>query len=369
MKGRRHHIVRRTQKIKSFFKQYERYLSGGAFIAGFIGDSLILPRIDFWGVYAILAVYLFFVMTAIALTLAFEASHPIKKYLTTIAPALPVVTQFFFGSLMSAIFVYYSRSATIIESGPFMFLLLVIFAGNEIFRGQLQRLEFQVSLLFFVMYMGMTFAVPVFFGAIGPQMFLLSGVVAVFIIVLYILFLRVFSSKTVARAKWFFVFCIGGILAVMNVLYFSHLIPPIPLSLRVAGIYHSIEKKNTTYIAMEEPMSVTERLIHSYPVVHITREPLYFFSAVFAPTTLETTIVHVWQFYDDDTKTWETKLRSAFPIAGGRDGGYRGYTIKNNVIPGHWRVRVETERGELLGSSTFVAVLATTPTIFTPRKL
>lgn len=369
MKVRRYVVAQRTQKIKSFFKQYERYLSGGAFIAGFIGDSLILPRIDFWGVYALLGVYLFFVMTAIALTLALEVAHPIKKYFTTIAPALPLVTQFFFGSLMSAIFVYYSRSATIVESWPFMMLLIIIFAGNEIFQSKLKRLEFQVSLLFFVIYMGMVFAVPVFFGAIGPYMFLLSGVVALIVAVLYILLLRIFSPKTIARAKWFFMLSIGGILVLMNVLYFTHLIPPIPLSLRVAGIYHSIERKNATYVAMEESVSVTRRLMYSYPVVHITREPLYFFSAVFAPTTLKTRIVHVWQYYDEDTKTWETKLRSAFAIVGGRDGGYRGYTIKNNVIPGHWRVRVETERGELLGSTTFVVLLATSPVLLTEKKL
>ncbi len=172
------------------------------------------------------------------------------------------------------------------------------------------------------------------------------------------------------RAKWVFAGSIGGILLIINVLYFTHLIPPIPLSLRAAGIYHSVVRtQEGAYRASGEKMSIFERLTHSYPVVHINGEPLYFFSAIFAPTTFSTSIVHVWQYYEEDTKTWTTKYHFTFPITGGRDEGYRGYSIKNNIIPGHWRVRVETTRGELLGSETFVVMLATSPILLEEQTL
>lgn len=351
--------------IKSFLKRNEGHLSGAAFIIGFIVDSLLLPRIDFWGAYALLGAYLLLIMTTILLTALHEANHSIKKYFNGIAPVLPIVTQFFFGSLMSAIFIYYSRSASIVESAPFMLLLLVVFVGNELFRERLRRLEFQIGLLFFITYMGMIFAVPVFMGATGPLIFLLSGAVAVVVIFFYILVLRFFTPNIIARGKRVFVWSISGILLVVNGLYFTHLIPPIPLSLRVAGVYHSLERTpEGIYKAQGEKMSLRDRITKAYPVVHITQEPLYFFSAIFAPTTFTTSIVHVWQYYEKDTKKWVTKSRSSFPIIGGRDGGYRGYSIKVNLIPGHWRVRVETIHGEVLGSVTFITVPATEPIVF-----
>ncbi len=45
--------------------------------------------------------------------------------------------------------------------------------------------------------------------------------------------------------------------------------------------------------------------------------------------------------------------RVSFPINGGRDGGYRGYTIKRNPIAGEWRVDFATADGHLLGRERF----------------
>ena len=38
---------------------------------------------------------------------------------------------------------------------------------------------------------------------------------------------------------------------------------------------------------------------------------------------------------------------------GGRDGGYRGYSIKNDVTAGKWRVNVKTGDGKLIGRVGF----------------
>ena len=40
-------------------------------------------------------------------------------------------------------------------------------------------------------------------------------------------------------------------------------------------------------------------------------------------------------------------------IFGGRDGGYHTYSIKGNIIPGLWRVDIETERGQIIGREEF----------------
>ncbi|MDO8590949.1 MAG: DUF2914 domain-containing protein, partial [bacterium] len=42
-----------------------------------------------------------------------------------------------------------------------------------------------------------------------------------------------------------------------------------------------------------------------------------------------------------------------FPIVGGRDEGFRGYSIKSSVFPGRWRVDVETAEKNLIGRVEF----------------
>lgn len=41
---------------------------------------------------------------------------------------------------------------------------------------------------------------------------------------------------------------------------------------------------------------------------------------------------------------------------GGREGGYRGYSVKGNLFAGEWRVNVTTERGQSLGRTSFTVV-------------
>ena len=89
--------------------------------------------------------------------------------------------------------------------------------------------------------------------------------------------------------------------------------------------------------------------------IHVSAgNPVYFYSAVFAPTRItETRIVHHWQYFDEKNGAWGTRSRIEFSISGGRDGGYRGYSLKTNMEPGLWRVRVETTRGQVLGQKSF----------------
>jgi len=82
----------------------------------------------------------------------------------------------------------------------------------------------------------------------------------------------------------------------------------------------------------------------------------YIFSAVFAPTALNTKIMHKWQYYDKYEGVWVTVSEIPFSIVGGRDGGYRGYSFKKNLFPGRWRVDVITEREQLLGRIYFKVI-------------
>ena len=53
------------------------------------------------------------------------------------------------------------------------------------------------------------------------------------------------------------------------------------------------------------------------------------------------------------TQKWELIDEIGFEVAGGRDEGFRGYTYKNKMMEGEWRVDVVTQEGLVLGIVKF----------------
>ena len=74
---------------------------------------------------------------------------------------------------------------------------------------------------------------------------------------------------------------------------------------------------------------------------------------MFAPIQLKTNVVHRWRRYDETAGTWRTESTVRFPIVGGREGGYRGYSTKSQPANGRWRVDIETPDGLLIGRVAF----------------
>ncbi|MBA3965895.1 MAG: DUF2914 domain-containing protein, partial [Nitrospirales bacterium] len=138
-------------------------------------------------------------------------------------------------------------------------------------------------------------------------------------------------------------------------LYFLNWIPPIPLSLKSGGIYHHIEKQQDQYLLTYEDgpwYAVWKRSDNRVG----TDTPVYSFSSVFAPITLHTTIYHHWEWRPlTESAEFITTDRIPISITGGREHGYRMYTMKQRLQPGEWRVNVEAEDGRLIGRIAFSA--------------
>ena len=84
-----------------------------------------------------------------------------------------------------------------------------------------------------------------------------------------------------------------------------------------------------------------------------TGEPIYAFSAIFSPKGLNTTIIHEWQYYDENQKKWITDRKINLPVVGGRDGGFRTYSKRPNLGAGRWRVNIKTTEGQTIGHLRF----------------
>jgi hypothetical protein len=181
-------------------------------------------------------------------------------------------------------------------------------------------------------------------------------VLALFLQVVMRIFPELYTRSM--RGIWLAVF---GIFVSFHALYFTNTIPPVPLSLKEIGVYHQVTRAEQGYlVSYEEPSRFefwrsTARTFHRAP-----QESVYCFSAVFAPTRLRTNIYHSWQ-RKTEGGAWVRDSYIGFSLAGGRDEGYRGYTMKSNIADGEWRCVVETEGGKVVGETYFSVQTVSTP--------
>ena len=352
----------RYNKIKNFYVKYERRITPVAFFVGFIWDSITLQEIDFWLQNIVFIVYLSLAASSITFINAYESGRVKGKIADKFSNFMPIVMQFVFGGLFSAFLVFYSRSTSVLASWPFLLVIVGLFVGNEFFRKRYQRLTFQISIFFVTLFFYSVFALPIVVGSIGTLVFIGSGIVALICVAAVLFGISKIIPGRIAQARRSLTLSIGAIYAVFNVFYFTNLIPPIPLSVADSGIFQSLEPFKTgeyIYRVRYESQPWYMRFRDVYDTVRITPgQPLYSYSAIFAPTKINTTIYHRWSYFDEIKGDWVQMSRIPFSIAGGRENGYRGYTIKYNVKPGKWRVDVINERGQILGRKTFNVVNA-----------
>jgi len=185
--------------------------------------------------------------------------------------------------------------------------------------------------------------------------FVLSGIVSLFFIFLFSRALFKVVPKRYEQSRINLRVAIISIFALINILYFSNLIPPIPLALKVSGVYYFVEKIEGNYQVAGEKKEWYESIPFFIPeTIHLKAgAPLYVFSSVFAPTDLDTSIVHDWQYFDEKENKWVSTTKITFPIKGGRGAGYRGFSKKEDLFAGKWRVDVKTKRGQIIGRIRF----------------
>ncbi len=346
---------RLPKDMKELVYWYERYVSPISLIAGFLADNyILLKRVDLWQTNAILFGYLTVAACGIILINLIEEGRLRWRWIVSIAPLIPVMVQFAFGGLFSGYLSLYSRSAGFAASWIFVLAVAALLISNERFTRLYVRFSFQMSIYFFVLFLFFIFFLPVVLHAIGPAMFLISGITSIVVLALFMRLLKFFVPEVVKRDRTAVARSVAVIFVLFNVLYFLNLIPPLPLSLKEAGVYHSVAKVGTEYHLTAEIEPWYAALFTYNTVFHVANgSTAYVYSAVFAPSGLSTTILHEWQRYDIKSTSWVTVDTQRFPISGGRDGGYRGYSLKTGLSAGKWRVNVKTIYGQLVGRITF----------------
>ncbi len=345
-------------KFSAYYQRFEKYISVVGLIYGFIFTTLTLTRVDTWLENFWIVMHLLLAGFAILALTYYDNRSSAKN--TEFHFYLTLVIQFAFGGLFSTFFVFYWRSAALVSNWFFLVILLILLVGNELWKKHYERLALQVSLLFVSFYLFLIFLLPVLFHRLGTDLFVASGILSLIGAFLFTLLLKKFAAEKFKSHHNLLKVSIVGLLVLFNVLYFTNLIPPIPLALKDAGVYHQlVSVGGGAYQAAAEPTVWTD-YFDSYPAFHGTAgEAVYVFTAIFSPADFILPIIHQWQYYDAVKKEWTDSSRIVIPITGGRAAGYRLYSFKRVLTPGLWRVLVFTESNQLLGQVGFTLVSAT----------
>lgn len=341
------------KRIQNWYGKYERPISSLALVGGFVVDALTIRAVSlFWQNVWILA-NLIIISSCVILVHIFERNEGDESDSSKIHFWLVNILQFFFGSTLSTFLVFYFNSSDFLASWPFLLILALSFWANEKFKRNYVRLGFQIALLFLVIYSFAIFLVPMALNKIGNGVFLLSGIVSLVSIGFILFIIKYFSKPVYIKSKKIIYLSIGFITLLINGLYFTHLIPPIPLSLKSGGVYHSLKRNGNNYLVKTETKNWSD-YFNFYPEFHKSSgETVFVYSAIFSPPSLNTTIVHEWQKLEAETGDWVTKNTIELSIIGGRTNGFRTYSQKSIVAPGKWRVNVLTLSGLVIGRIRF----------------
>lgn len=344
-------MKKEIQNLRNWVNKHNKILMPLSLVLGFVIDSLTLNRIDRAFENIIFIVYLLFAIFGIFVFNYFSGRARKNNFLEKIYIFSPLLIQFMFGGLFSGFAVFYLRSGSITSSWFFILIILVLMLGNDIFKKKYEHFVFQITVFFIGLFFYMIFAIPVLLKVMNEWVFILSGVVSLILVSLVILIFSYLLKDQVKKSLKYLIPSIVIFFVFINILYFANIIPPIPLSLKTGDVYHNVTKIDGGYLVQYEHSKSLLNLNHKINISPYGT--VYAYSAVFAPTKISTNIVHNWEHYNTENKKWESVSRVEFPIYGGRDVGYRGYSYKTNTQEGKWRVLVETSRGQIIGKISF----------------
>ena len=357
-------------RIQRFYEEHERALGLTFFLAGIVWDALTLRTIDNPVDNLILIGYLLALTAVIVLDIRAHTGQLSWKRIEDPQAWLRAGMQFLLGALLSAFVVFYSRSITWSAHLAFWLILVVGAVLNEFLTRRLSSFPAQLAFLFICASTMLAWLLPVITGEMSQRMFRLALAGSVALTAGVFLYGRIKGRVRGSMAGPVEVWIVVGLLILMDVGYRANWIPPVPLSVQEGGVYNQVSRQDDSFL-LEWKTKQRGLLSPDYArtLYWEPGEAIYGFTAVFAPTRLEKTVVHEWQRWDEEDQTWMTTDRIDYRMNGGREDGYRGTSFKRNVNLGRWRIVVRTEEGKVLTKIPFDIVPGPPDGVYVTRRL
>lgn len=356
-----------SQKFRNYFPAMF-FFGGFAWDALTIGRSVAVQDLMIFAAYLIIAGLILYVIGRPSYVLAdsIKALENLPKWLpawlaSRIAslyrrchyPHLPYfLLQFIYGNLLSSLFILYFKSASHWLAWLMSLLLAAMLVANEFLESEYRRFTLSWALFGFCAMLLFNFALPFLLGSIHAVWFYLSTVLGA--LAAYWLYKKTPNHFGSIKPVW-------AIAAALMLAYAVDMIPPVPLVKREVALAFALEKVGGEYRLTQQASRWWVFWRKSSDDLEITpSQRIYCFSSIFAPAGLNTRLYHRWQIYTKK-QGWVTTSHIGFSLSGGRYNGFRGYTYKQNLSAGDWRVSVETENEKTIAVYEFTISEVQTP--------
>jgi hypothetical protein len=346
-------MLSRFARLAAWVRAHDRMIGALFFLGGFIANFITLGGMS---LDAISLFFLAYLVLAGVCTLGTHRFALIQNreawWKRGLAILLPLGAHFAIGALLSGFAVFYAQHAEASVSWPFLTFLFIAAILGEYWTRHKAHLVFQTVMFFVALYAYAIFIVPLITHSLGPWVFIGSTIATAVVFALFMVLLRFTNLTRLRASRRSIIVATAVIVGVMNLAYFTGFIPPVPLVAPVADVYQEFSHANGIYTLGTDSSAPWWNPLPR-TLAHLPGTPLYAFSAVVAPGNFATTIVHVWERYDETEKKWIEENRVAFPILGGRPAGYRGYSVMQHPEQGKWRVTIETTSGQVIARVAF----------------
>lgn len=321
---------------------FDRYSGPIFFVAGFLFDVVTLDRLDsltnfvFQVLYLFIGYFSYFLILTQKVQREDEVDSKILRFFYRHADD---IHHFAIGSLLSAYALYFFKSASLSTSYIFLIIMFALLFLNELQDFKKLGPWIKSGLLKLCLTSFCCAYVPILIGKAGTISFLLALILSVFFSFCLGLYLAKFHIAWPIFKSAYLIPKIATI-SVFLLLYLFRVFPPVPLALKFAGIYHNIEKGPGTYTSYDQKSFW--RFWENSDETFLARagDKVFLFIRLFAPGGLEQKIYVVYQRKVNGE--WKSSDKIPIRITGGREGGFRGMTYKENYVPGDWRVLIMT---------------------------
>jgi hypothetical protein len=344
------------QSLLERYKKHETMLEVIFFIGGFIFDVILVTEID--DIFCLIqqAVYLLIIAVILHYEVLFRLHkwRPGSGFMTKFWSYRNLLLHFLLGSLLNIYSLFYIKSASLLSSLVFLFLMIAIIIGNELPIVKKAKVSAKVGLYGICLFSYISLMYPLLLGFVGWIPFTLALATTIFCFYIQGRALR----KNLPDGETTFqviVFPAASVVILFSVFYVLGWIPPVPLSLKAQGIYHLVEKREGKYFLSKED---TTWDFFSQGDRHFKARPgdkLYYYIQIYSPARFSDQVFVRWLF-KDPVQGWQKTDRIPLQITGGRHEGFRAVAIKSNYQPGQWRAQVETAMGHEIGRLNFEVI-------------
>jgi hypothetical protein len=338
---------------RRFYERHDRALDFLFFAAGF-GFDVFASRVgvDHGLLIVQQVVYLLFIGWILHFDVVRQA-RPDMRFSPRLERAWEyrsLALHFCLGTLTNLYSIFFLMSASAFSTGVFLVLLFGAIALNEMRVVRQSGVDVKVGLFVLCVFCFFSLLIPIGFGRVGVEPFAWSMAATLTALGLFYYLLRVrLGARDLKRRL-----LLPGlsVSACFLVSYLAGVVPPVPIAAKKMGVYNLVERQGDIYALYREHEPWTFWHPWTQNIVARPGDRVYVFVAVYSPTRFDDAVFVRWM-HQDPVKGWGTSDRLPLNITGGRQGGFRAYTTKQNYSAGRWQVSIETTDGREISRLTF----------------